>query len=45
MSPGDMRYDEIKALLERESDRITNVGNRYIVPDDIMNIVSPSYLD
>ena len=45
VSPGDMRYEEIKALLEREADRIVRNGNQYIVPDDIMNFVSPSYLE
>ena len=45
VSPGDMRYEEIKALLEREADRIIQNGNQYIVPDDIMNFVSPSYLE
>ena len=45
VSPEDMRYEEIKALLEREADRIIQNGNQYIVPDDIMNIVSPSYLE
>ena len=45
VSPGDMRYEEIKALLDREADRIIQNGNQYIVPDDIMNFVSPSYLE
>ena len=45
VGPGDMRYEEIKALLEREADRIIQSGNQYIVPDDIMNFVSPSYLE
>ena len=45
VSPGDVRYEEIKALLEKEADRIIQNGNQYIVPDDIMNVVSPSYLE
>ena len=45
MSPGDVRYEEIKALLEKEADRIIQNGSQYIVPDDIMNVVSPSYLE
>ena len=43
VSPRDVRYEEIKALLEKEADRIIQNGNQYIVPDDIMNVVSPSY--
>ncbi len=45
VSPGDMRYEEIKALLEREAGRIIQNGNQYIVPDDVMSVVSPSYLE